>query len=68
MKLLRFDQALAEVRSDLQIAMKTRLTKDLCRAIHDCVDIVRDNAVYKWMLEDRTTFYNYWIDLQDNIG
>jgi len=42
-----------------------RLAKDLCKAMHDCVAVVRDNPVYRWELEDKTTFYHYWIDAQD---
>ena len=40
-----------------------RLAKDLCVAMHDCVAVVRDNPVYRWVLEDKTTFYDYWIDV-----
>ena len=40
-----------------------RLAKDLCKAMHDCVAVVRDNPVYRWVLEDKTTFYDYWIDV-----
>jgi len=39
-----------------------RLAEELCKAMHDCVAVVRDNPVYRWVMEDKTTFHDYWID------
>jgi len=40
------------------------VTENLCQAMKDCVSIIRDNAVYRWILEHKhkTTFRDYWID------
>jgi hypothetical protein len=42
-----------------------RITEDLCKAMRDCVAIARDNEVYRQVLEDKTTFYDYWINFQE---
>lgn len=39
-----------------------RLARDLCKAMKQCVSVVRDNPVYRRVLEDKTTFRDYWID------
>lgn len=41
-----------------------RLAKDLCQVMHNCVSLIQSNPVYRWILEDTTTFYDYWNDLQ----
>ena len=42
-----------------------RLAEDLCKAMQDCVALVGENPVYREVLADRTTFYDYWIDSED---
>jgi hypothetical protein len=44
-----------------------RLVRDLCEAMHRCVAVVRDNPVYRSTVEGRTTFYDYWLDLEAPI-
>lgn len=38
------------------------LVQELCQAMHDCVAVIRDNPVYREVVETRTTFYDYWFD------
>lgn len=40
------------------------LVQNLCEAMHNCVAIIRDNPVYRAVVETRTTFYDYWLDAQ----
>lgn len=39
------------------------ITEALCQAMHDCISVIADNAVYREVLKSRTTFLNYWQDL-----
>ena len=39
------------------------LSIDLCKAMRDCVEVVRDNPVYREVIERKTTFYDYWVDV-----
>ncbi len=34
----------------------------LCAAMADCVSLIRDNKVYREVLEGRSTFRDYWMD------
>jgi len=40
------------------------LVQNLCKAMHDCVAVIRDNPVYREAVESRTTFPDYWLDAQ----
>ncbi len=39
------------------------LTSEFCAAIKEFVNLLRDNAVYKEILDERSTFLDYWIDV-----
>ena len=43
-----------------------KVTDGLCKAMHDCVSLIRDNKVYRSILEERTTFRDYWIDQEED--
>ena len=43
------------------------LVQSLCEAMHNCVAVIRDNPVYRSAVEDRTTFYDYWLDAEISI-
>ncbi len=40
------------------------LIQRLCEAMHNCVAVICDNPVYRSAVEDRTTFYDYWLDAE----
>jgi hypothetical protein len=37
------------------------IAKDLCQAMHDCMSVIRDNQIYRTILESKTTFHDYWV-------
>ena len=37
--------------------------KDLCQAMRNCISVIRDNQIYRDILGNKTTFYDYWVDL-----
>jgi hypothetical protein len=43
------------------------LTSEFCAAIKEFIDLLRDNAVYKEILDERSTFLDYWIDIPQEV-
>lgn len=39
-----------------------QLTENMCSAFRECVDLVTRNKVYSWVLNQRSTFLDYWAD------
>jgi hypothetical protein len=44
-----------------------KLTQDICEAMSNCVAVIRDNPVYRSVLENKTTFYDYWFDTSTTL-
>jgi len=43
------------------------LVRGLCEAMHSCIAVIRDNPVYRSAVESRTTFYDYWFDVEATV-